>query len=144
MDLSLVPATGGGRGAGEQKGDPGKVTQKKAIAYLPAVNDLWLKQCIDHCNRHDYEYMGVVVGDEKRVCEALQQGGGEITLVIVARSEHFRPAWWPEIETVGDDTRRITREVVRSITAEREVISRNDGAGRHCKTERRPRLIPRD
>ncbi|GAA2681567.1 hypothetical protein [Actinoplanes palleronii] len=111
----------------------------KAVIYLPAgeINATWLSSCLDHCQRRGYE-ASVIIGNETAVGELLLLG--EVRIVIVARPEHFNPQWWPTIEVVGAETRRIAREVIDGVIAE-EPVARpaNDRPGRH--RERRPRAL---
>lgn len=86
---------------------------EEVIIFLPEMNDGWLLQCIEHCARAGYIY-SLIVGQEDAVGSTLLGGGGEIRTVIVARAEHFQPYWWPRLEVVGEETRRITREVAAS------------------------------
>lgn len=86
---------------------------EEVIIFLPSMNDAWLLACIGHCGVHGYVY-SIVIGNEAAVGETLLGGRGEIRRVIVARAEHFQPAWWPRLEVAGETARPVTREVAES------------------------------
>lgn len=72
-----------------------------AVIFVPEAEHLvYIAQCTEYCQNQGYQIAGVIRDDWRATVAMLSTGLA--TIIIMARPDHFDPAWEPRVEFVSD------------------------------------------